>query len=70
MTLLGLSLAWWMVRAAGRLGGQEQARRNALVGAAVLADRRLERLEVEEFLASRAVQVGADDVPPVLRSTG
>ena len=70
MTLLGLSLSWWALRAAGGLAGQEHARRNALGGAAALAGRRLERLEVEEFLASRAAQVWTDGVPTVLRSTG
>jgi hypothetical protein len=35
-------------------GSQQHARRNALVASTALAERRLERLEVEEFLAEHA----------------
>lgn len=38
------AVAGWPVRS------QQVARRNALVGATALADRRRERIEVEEFL--------------------
>jgi hypothetical protein len=35
-------------------GSQQHARRNALVASTALTQRRLERLEVEEFLAEHA----------------
>jgi len=49
------AVAEWPVRS------QQVARRNALVGATALADRRRERIEVEEFLeqhlATRAARL-------------
>jgi len=43
------------------LDSQHVARRNALVALSVLADRRQERLEVEEFLARHLAPRSADD---------
>jgi hypothetical protein len=36
------------------VASQQQARRNALVGATALAQRRRERLDVEEYFAARS----------------
>jgi hypothetical protein len=49
VTFLRIRPAPWRI-----LGSQEHARRNALVATTALAQRRLERLEVDEFLAERA----------------
>jgi hypothetical protein len=60
MLFLELSLTPWRVfgaAAAWPVTSQQQARRNALVGATALAHRRKERLDVEEFLASRGAPV-------------
>jgi hypothetical protein len=57
MLFLELSLTPWRVfgaAAAWPVTSQHQARRNALVSATDLAHRRRERLDVEEFLASRS----------------
>jgi hypothetical protein len=45
--ILRSALAW-------PVGSQQQARRNALVAATALAQRRYERLEVERFLEDHA----------------
>jgi hypothetical protein len=60
MLFLELSLTPWRffgAAAAWPVTSQQQARRNALVGATALAHRRRERLDVEEFLASRSAAV-------------
>jgi hypothetical protein len=44
---------------------QEQARRNAMAACTVLAARRLERLEVEAFVAERLARRVAHDDPAV-----
>jgi hypothetical protein len=47
-----------------KLWNQEQARRNAMAACTVLAARRLERLEVEEFIAAHlARQIVPAPVP-------
>lgn len=53
-TQLGRALGTLAPAAVGRwhISSQHRARRNALVAATALAQRRRERLEVEEFLAS------------------
>ena len=57
MTFLRLRPAPWRV-----LGSQEHARRNALVASTALTERRLERLDVERFLAEH-VAAPADTSP-------
>ena len=42
---------------------QEQARRNAMAACTVLAARRLERIEVESFVAEYLARHGAGSVP-------
>lgn len=57
MVFLQVSLAPWRLfgaAAAWPVTSQRRARRNALVGATALAQRRRERLDVEEFLAARS----------------
>jgi|tagenome__1003787_1003787.scaffolds.fasta_scaffold20169307_2 hypothetical protein len=66
-TPLGLSLGLvgrWSARS------QEQARRNAMAACTVLAARRLERLEVEEFIAGHLAGRTAMAVPAVLEGVG
>ena len=48
MTFLRIRSSAWLP------GSQQHARRNALVASTALTRRRLERLEVEEFLAEHA----------------
>ena len=43
---------WWGSMAGWRLDSQQRARRNALVASTALVQRRHERVEVEEFLAT------------------
>jgi hypothetical protein len=64
-----LSPPRWVLDAAEAWPGtsQRQARRNALAAATALARQRLERLEVEEFLASRPAR--ADPATDPVRST-
>lgn len=45
--------------------GQEQARRNAMAACTVLAARRLERLEVEEYVAAHLSRQTATEVVEV-----
>jgi hypothetical protein len=57
MTLLPVQpKPWRLVSAAAswHVTSQQQARRNALVASTALSQRRLERLDVEEFLAAHA----------------
>ncbi|MFL6023761.1 MAG: hypothetical protein ACJ72O_10525 [Marmoricola sp.] len=55
---LGL-VARWSTRS------QEEARRNAMAACTVLAARRLERVEVEEFIAGHlAARTANDEVAP------
>jgi hypothetical protein len=61
MLILELSLTPWRVfgaAAAWPVTSQHRARRNALVGATALAERRRERVDVEEYLASRSAPAG------------
>lgn len=56
---LGRQVDGWAVRS------QQRARRNAMVALTALTQRRAERTEVEEYLASRrgAAPTGADAAP-------
>jgi hypothetical protein len=58
-TPLGL-VARWSTRS------QEQARRNAMTACTVLAARRLERLEVEEFVADHLAGLTMQSQQPAL----
>jgi hypothetical protein len=65
-----LNKTWHVVRetANWHVSSQHIARRNALVAATLLADRRRERIDVEEFLATRGqAQVAAVPRPGVRR---
>jgi len=45
------------------LTSQHQARRNAMIASTALAQRRAERVAVEEFLAARAARPSLDHAP-------
>jgi len=62
-TPLGL-VARWSSRS------QQQARRNAMAACTVLAARRLERLEVEEFVAEQLALRAASSTPAALEGVG
>jgi hypothetical protein len=65
-----LNNTWRVVRetANWHVTSQHIARRNALVAATMLADRRRERIDVEEFLATRnAARVATVPHPGVRR---
>jgi len=47
------------------VASQQRSRRNAMVAATVLTQRRAESREVEDYLAARAVRRPATDVPVV-----
>jgi len=66
-TPLGLVARWpssWSSRS------QEQARRNAMAACTVLAARRLERLEVEEFVAEQLALRAVSSTPAALEGVG
>ena len=59
MTLLPVQpKPWRLVSAAAtwHVNSQQRARRNALVASTALSQRRLERIDVEEFLAAHAAR--------------
>ena len=51
-------------------GSQEQACRNAMAACTVLAARRLERIEVEEFVADHLAARAGSSAPAVLEGVG
>lgn len=56
----------WVDHWVGRwaVASQQQARRNAMVAATALTQRRAEVREVEDYLASRGVRRPTVDAPP------
>ena len=51
-------------------GSQEQARRTAMAACTVLAARRLERLEVEAFIADQLAARAVSTAPAALKVVG